>query len=103
MDTTKALRYDYRETWETFSRHTNTVHKLAASLACTGDKAALEAEMRLADTALTAHKEARDRLAAVMIPSLAWPANLPGKTRPTCRDSWPTHRHSGAACKGATA
>lgn len=103
MDTTKALRYDYRKTWETFSRHTNTVHKLAASLAFTGDKAALAAEMRLADTALTAHKEARDRLAAMMIPALAWPANLFENTRPTGRDSWPTPRHSGSACKGATA
>ncbi len=103
MDTTRALRYDYRKTWETFSRHTNTVHKLAASLACAADKAALAAEMRLADTALTAHKEARDRLAAVMIPALAWPAKPYANTRTTGRDTWPAPRHSGSACKGATA
>ena len=99
MDTTKALRYDYRKTWEAFSRHTNTAHRLAAS----GDKAALEAEMRMADEALAAHKEARDRLAAAMIPALAFPGTLPGKIRPTTSDTWPTHRHRGTVSKGAAA
>lgn len=47
-DTIEALRHDYSKTGETFSRYTDTVHKLAASLACAGDKAALEAaEVRI--------------------------------------------------------
>ncbi len=66
MDTKANLRQAYRKTWEAFSRQTTLVHKLAAS----ADKTALEAAMRQADQALVAHKEARDRLVAAMIPGL---------------------------------
>lgn len=100
MDTTETLRYDYRKTWEAFSLITNSVHKLAL----TGDKAALETAMLLADKALTAHKEARDRLAAAMVPSLAFPPAPTGLAKLPGRDSWPTHRSSQApVARGVTA
>ena len=67
MDTKANLRYEYRKTWEAFSRHTNLVHKLAAS----ADKAALETAKHNAELALAAHKEARDRLVVAMVPGLA--------------------------------
>jgi len=64
MDTKSKLRDEYRKTWETFSLRMKRVQELAAS----GDSAVVEGAVRDAELALAAHKEARDRLAAVMAP-----------------------------------
>lgn len=92
MDTKSALRQDYRKTWETFSRHTNAVHKLSGS----ADRTALETAMRQADLALRAHKDARDRLAAAMVPALAVPAGSPVKQGPGGHSAWSACHKSGA-------
>jgi len=64
MDIKSKLRDEYRKTWETFSLRMKQVQELAAS----GDSAVVEAAVRDAELALVAHKDARDRLAALMAP-----------------------------------
>ena len=64
MDTKSKLRDEYRKTWETFSLRMKRVQELAAS----GEPAVVDAAMRDAELALAAHKDARDRLAALLAP-----------------------------------
>jgi S-formylglutathione hydrolase FrmB len=65
MDTKEILRAEYRRTWEVFSRCMKKVNELQDS----AEASVLAAARREADCAFAAHKNVRDRLAALLAPA----------------------------------
>lgn len=67
MDTKKTLRNEYRRTWEAFSRYMKIVNELQGC----AEPGVLDAARREAELAFTAYRDARNRLADMLAPTVA--------------------------------